>query len=120
MDIKDTTSKVSEGLDRAQERVTDLGQTAGAAFDGARHKTAAALDDTASSVRSSAETIETLSEGTAGKLSSAAEYVHSHDFSGMLLSMRQVIGRHPVGFAFLAASLGFLVGSTVQRSKPRD
>ena len=115
------TSKLSEGLDRAQERAEDLGRTAGEVLYGARQGTAAALEDAASSVRttgrSGAETTETLSAKSADKLDSAAAYVRSHDVRGMLLSMRQIIGRHPTGFVFLAAGLGFLAGSSVRRNK---
>jgi hypothetical protein len=119
MNIKEMTSKASEGLSRAQERVEELGQTAGEALDGARHETAAVLENAASSVRTTgrygAETIETLSGSAAGKLDSTAAYVRSHDVGGMLISLRQVIGRHPTGFFILAAGIGFLVGSAVRR-----
>ena len=120
MNIEEMTSKASEELDRAHECVEDLGQTAGEVLDGARQETAAALEDAASSVRtagrSGAEKTETLSAKTADRLNSAAAaYVRSHDVRGMLLSMRQVIARHPTAFVFLAAGLGFVVGSAVRR-----
>ena len=121
MNIKEMTSEASEGLDRAQERVQDLGHTAGGVLEGARQETAAALEDAASSVRSTgrsaAETTETLSGKAADQLDSAAAYVRSHDVLGMLRSVRQVIGRHPTAFVVLAAGLGFLVGSSVRRNK---
>lgn len=124
MDIKEMKSKASEGLDRAQECVEDLSYKAGEALDGARQETAAALDNAASTVRGTArqgaETIEKLSGKTADKLDSAAAYVRSHDLSGMLSSMREVIGRHPAAFVILAAGLGFVVGSAVRGNKSQD
>jgi hypothetical protein len=124
MDIKETTSKISAGLDRAQERMEELRQTSGQALDGARHETAAALENAASSIRSTgrygAETVEGLSESAAGRLDSTAAYVRSHDLGGALINLRQVISRHPTGFLFLAAGIGFLAGSAVQRSKSHE
>jgi hypothetical protein len=121
MNIKERTSRASEGLHRAQAHLEDLGRTAGETLDEARHGTAAALENAASSVRTTgrygAETIGTLSESAAGKLDSTAAYVRSHDVGGMLISLRQVIGRHPTGFLVLAAGIGFLAGSAVRRNK---
>jgi len=121
MNIKETTSKVSAGLHRAQERMEDLGRTSGETLDEARHGTATAFENAASSVRTSgrygAETIETLSESAAGKLDSTAAYVRRHSVGGMLINLRQVIRRHPTGFLVLAAGIGFLAGSAVRRNE---
>src|SRR5438445_2897200 len=112
MNITETTSRAGAGLHRAQERMEDLGQKAAEALDGARHETADALENAACSVRTTgrygAETIETLSGSAAGKLDSTADYVRSHDVGGMLMNLREVVGRHPTGFLILAAGLGFL------------
>jgi hypothetical protein len=95
-----------------------LGRTAGEKLDEARNGTADALENAASSVRTTgrygAETIGTLSESAAGKLDSTAAYVRSHDVGGMLISLRRVIRRHPTGFLVLAAGIGFLAGSAVR------
>jgi len=120
MNINETASKVGAGLYRGQERVDDLGRTAGEKLDEARHRTAAALENAASSVRTTgrqgAEAIGTLSENAAGKLDSTAAYVRGHDVVGMLVNLRQVIARNPTGFLVLAASIGFLAGSAVRRN----
>lgn len=119
MNIKETTSRASAGMNRAQERMQDLGRAAGETLEEARRGTAAALEDAASSVRTTgrqgAATIETLSESAAGKLDSTAAYVRSHDVGGMLSNLRQVIARHPTRFLVLAAGIGFLAGSAVRR-----
>ncbi len=121
MNITETASRSGAALHRAQERVENLGRTAGETLDEARHETAAALENAASSVRTTgrhgAETIGTLSENAAGKLDSTAAYVRSHDVGGMLINLRQVIGRHPTGFLVLAAGIGFLAGSAVRRNR---
>ena len=121
MNIRETTSRAGAALDRAQEGMENLGQTAGEALDKARHETAGALENAASSVRNTehygAETIETLSESAAGKLDSTAAYVRSHNVGGMLINLRQVIRRHPTGFLVLAAGIGFLACSAVRRNK---
>jgi len=121
MNITETATRSGAALHRAQERIEDLGRTAGETLDEARHGTAAALESAASSVRTrgrqGAETIGTLSESAAGKLDSTAAYVRSHDVGGVLINLRQAIGRHPTGFLVLAAGIGFLAGSAVRRSK---
>lgn len=121
MNITDTATKAGAALRRAQEHVEDLSRTAGETLDDARHRTAAALENAASSVRTTGsqgvETIDTLSQSAAGKLGSTAAYVRRQDVTGMLLNLRQVIGRHPTGFLILAAGIGFLAGSAVQRNK---
>jgi hypothetical protein len=123
MNITDTATRGGRALHRAQERMQDLGRTAGDTLDEARHETAATLEDAASSVRTTghqgAKTIETLSESAAVKLDSTAAYVRSHDVGGMLINLRQVIGRHPAGFLVLAAGIGFVAGSVVRRDKSR-
>jgi hypothetical protein len=113
MNITDATSKASAGLHLAQERMEDLGRAAGEKLDEARNETAAALENAASSVR----TIETMSGTAAGKLDSTAAYVRSHDLGGMLVSLREVMGRHPTAFIILAAGAGFLAGSAFRRNK---
>lgn len=124
MNIKETTSQMSAGLDRAQERVEELRQKAGETLDEARRETAAALEDAASSIRTTgrygAETIGTLSESAAGTLDSTASYLRRHDVRATLINLRQVIGRHPTGFLFLAAGIGYLAGSAVRRSKSHE
>lgn len=121
MNITETATRGGAALHRAQERMEDLGRTAGETLDEARHGTAAALENTASSVRTTgrhgAETIETLSESAAGRLDSTAAYVRSHDVGGMLINLREMIGRHPTGFLVLAVGIGFLAGSAVRRNK---
>jgi len=121
MNITETTSKVSAGLDRAQQRTENLGRTAGEALDEARNETAAALENAASSIRTTghygAETIETLSEGAASKLDSTAAYVRSHGVGGTFIHLRQVVARHPSGFLIVAAGIGFLAGSAYRRNK---
>ncbi len=120
MNLKDTASRAGASLSRAQERIEELGRTAGETLDEARQETADALDNTASSVRTAgrhgSETIEALSEGAAGKLGNTAAYVRSHDVGGMLADVRQVIGRHPTGFLVVAAGIGFLAGCFVRRN----
>ena len=122
MNIKETTSRARAELYRGQASMDDLGRTAGEKLDEARQATAGALENAAFSVRTTgrhgAETIDTLSESAAGKLDSTAAYVRSHDVGGMLINLRQVIGRNPAGFLLLAAGIGFLAGSAVRRNKP--
>ena len=121
MNITETATKAGAGLHRAQERVEDLGRAAGEKLDEARHGTAAALENAASSVRTTgrqgAKTIGTVSESAAGKLDSTAAYVRSHDVGGMLLNLRQVVALHPTRFLVLAAGIGFLAGSAFRRNK---
>ncbi len=121
MNTTEKAANTGAGLHRAQEHVEDLGRTVGEKLDEARSGTADALDSAASSVRSTgrrgAETIDNLSRSAAGKLESSAAYVRSHDVGGMLINLRQVMGRHPTGFVLLAAGIGFLAGSAVQRSR---
>jgi len=99
----------------------NLGRTAGEALDEARNEAAAALENTASSIRTTghygAETIETLSERAASKLDSTAAYVRSHDVGGTFIHLRQVVARHPSGFLIVAAGIGFLAGSAYRRNK---
>ena len=120
MNINEMTSKAGAGLYRGQERIDDLGRTAGEKLDEARHRTAAALENAASSVRTTgrqgAETIDTLAESAAGRLDATAAYVRGHDVGGMLINLRQAIARNPTGFLVLAASIGFLAGSAVRRN----
>lgn len=123
MNINETAAKAGAGLYRGQEQMDDLGRTAGEKLDEARHRTAAALEHAASSVRTTgrqgAEVIDSLSENAAGKLDSTAAYVRSHDVGGMLVNLRQVIAQNPTGFLVLAASIGFLAGSAVRRNSRR-
>ena len=51
MNISETTSRATTGLHRVQEHMEDLGRTAGAALDEARHETAAVLEGAAATVR---------------------------------------------------------------------
>jgi hypothetical protein len=122
MNINETASKVGAGLKHGQDHMDDLGRTAGEKLDDARYRTAAALENAASSVRTTgrqgAETIDSLSQTAAGKLDSTAAYVRNHNVGGMLVNLRQVIARNPTGFLVLAASIGFLAGSAVRRNKP--
>ncbi len=122
MNIMETKSNATRGLDRAQERMEDLKRTTGERLDEGSNGTADALQSAASSVRTSgrqgAEGIETLSQNAAGKLDSSAAYVRSHNVGDMLINLRQVIGKHPTGFLLLAAGIGFLAGSAIQRNKP--
>src|SRR5690348_7502864 len=117
MNMTETATKAGAGLYRAQEHLEDLGRTTGEKLDEARKGAADALETAASSVRSTgrqgAETIDTLSRSAAGKLDSTARYVRSHDVGGMLINLRQAIGRHPAGFVILAAGIGFLAGRVV-------
>lgn len=123
MNINETAAKAGAGLYRGQEQMDDLGRTAGEKLDEARNRTAAALENAASSVRTTgrqgAEVIDSLSENAAGKLDSTAAYVRSHDVGGMLVNLRQVIAQNPTGFLVLAASIGFLAGSAVRRNSRR-
>jgi hypothetical protein len=120
MNITETTSNASRELDQAQERMEDLRRTAAEGLD-ARNGTADALESVASSVRTSgrqgAERIDTLSRSAAGKLDSTAAYVRSHNVGDMLVNLGQVIAKHPTGFLLLAAGIGFLAGSAIQRNK---
>lgn len=120
MDITETTSNASRELDQAQERMQDLRRTAAERLE-ARNGTADALESVASSVRTTgrqgAERIDTLSESAAGKLDSTAAYVRSHNVGDMLVNLGQLIGKHPTGFLLLAAGIGFLAGSAIQRNK---
>lgn len=124
MNIEETVSKAGAGLHDARESVENLGRTAGETLDAARHGTAAALENAASSVRATAQagaaTMGTLADSAAGKLDSTAAYVRSHDVGGMLRSIRNVISRHPTGFVIVAAGLGFLAGSEFRRIKPHE
>lgn len=52
-----------------------------------------------------------------GKPDSTAAYEPSHDVGGMLINLRQLIGRHPSGFLIVAVGIGFLAGSAVRRNK---
>ena len=121
MKITDTATMAGAGLQRAQEHLGQMGRTAGETVDKARAETADALENAASSIRSSgrrgAETIDSMSRSAAGKLDSTASYVRNHDVEGMLVNLRQVIGRHPTGFLVLAAAIGFFAGSVVRRKK---
>jgi hypothetical protein len=120
MNITETTSNASRELDQAQERMQDLRRTAAERLE-ARNGTAEALDSVASSVRTTgrqgSERIDTLSESAAGKLDSTAAYVRSHNVGDMLVNLGQLIGKHPTGFLLLAAGIGFLAGSAIQRNK---
>ena len=119
MNITETTSNASRELDQAQERMQDLRRTAAERLE-ARNGTAEALESVASSVRTTgrqgAERIDTLSESAAGKLDSTAAYVRSHNVGDMLVNLGQFIGKHPTGFLLLAAGIGFLAGSAIQRN----
>ena len=121
MTITETTSSDRRELDQAEERMEDLRRTAAEGLE-ARDGTADALEGVASSVRATgrqgAERIDTLSQSAAGKLDSAAAYVRSHNVADMLISLGQVIAKHPTGFLLLAAGIGFLAGSAIQRNKP--
>lgn len=121
MSITETATRAGAGLHRGQERMDDLGRTTGEKLDAARHVTAAALENAASSVRTTGrqgtETIETLAESAADKLDSTAAYMRSHDVGGMLINLRQMIGRNPARFLLLAAGIGFLAGSILHRDK---
>jgi len=106
------------------ETASNLGRTAGETLDKARQETAAALENAATSVRSTghhgAETMETMTESAAAKLDSTAAYVRSHDVGAALTSIRQVISRHPTTFLVLAAGIGFLAGSAFERTKSTE
>ena len=120
MNITETTSNASRELDQAQERMQDLRRTVAERLE-ARNGTADALESVASSVRTTgrqgAERIDTLSQSAAAKLDSTAAYVRSHNVGDMLVNLGQLIGKHPTGFLLLAAGIGFLAGSAIQRNK---
>ena len=121
MNVTENIANTGPGANRVRERLEELGRTTGEKLDEVRNGTADALESAASSVRSTgrrgAETIDTVSRNAAGKLDSSAAYVRSHDVGGMLINLRQVMGRHPTGFVLLAAGIGFLAGSAVRRNR---
>ena len=123
MYITETISKGGAGLDQAQERMEELRRIESEKLE-ARNGIADTLEDAASSVRitgrQGAQSVDDLSESTAGRLDSTAAYVRSHDVGDMLLNLQQVIGKNPAAFLLLAASIGFLAGSAVRRIKSRQ
>ena len=110
--------------DRARqvgESVSDMARTAGNTIDENRASAADRLEDAASAVRDTANTlpggerVKEFAQGAAARLSTGADYVRSHDVDRMLADVKTAVRNNP-GIALLgAAAFGFLFGRALSR-----
>src|ERR1700730_7322334 len=104
----------------AKEKAAQLGRSAVRRVDEGRTSAAGALQSTADSLRSGAqssgEAISNVANRTAEKLESTANYVRDHDFRGMMQDVEEVVRRNPTPSLFAAIAVGFLMGSALRRS----
>ena len=117
--MNETTVHPGEPLSGSNQRLNDLSRTAGRKVGEAQVGTAEALENAASTVRTSgrtgSEAIDNLTESAAGKLDSTAAYVRSPRLEGTLRTFRQVIRRHPTSSLILGAAIGLLAGTVLWR-----
>jgi ElaB/YqjD/DUF883 family membrane-anchored ribosome-binding protein len=113
-------------MDRAEERVKEVGHEAMEAIDGKRVSAADSLAGAATNLHSTAdkaaelgqkggEKVSNFAHGAADKLQASADYVRDHDFKDMMQSVEGFVRRNP-GQALVAASVvGFLTARVMRR-----
>ena len=112
-------------MDRAEDRVKEVGNEALDAIDGKRSTAADSLSGVATRLHSGAdraanlgqksgEKISHLAHSAADKLQSSADYVREHDFKDMMHSVENFVRKHP-GQALVAAGVvGFLAARAMR------
>jgi ElaB/YqjD/DUF883 family membrane-anchored ribosome-binding protein len=114
------TDAIGDAASQVKEKAAQLGRTAVRKVDETRGSTAEALQSTANSLRSGAqssgEAISNAANRTAEKLESTAKYVREHDFRGMMQDVEEVVRRNPSQSLVAAIAMGFLMGSALRRS----
>lgn len=113
-------------MDRAEDRVKEVGHDAMKAMDGKRVSAADSLAGVATNLHSGAdkaaelgqkggEKVSNFAHGAADKLQASADYVREHDFKDMMQSVEGFVRRNP-GQALVAAGVvGFLTARVMRR-----
>jgi ElaB/YqjD/DUF883 family membrane-anchored ribosome-binding protein len=112
-------------MERAEDRVKEVGHDAMKAMDGKRTSAADSLAGAATSLHSGAdkaanfgqksgEKVSDFAHGAADKLQAGADYVREHDFKDMMQSVDGFVRRNP-GQALVAAGVvGFLTARAMR------
>ena len=118
-DFGKTVSELGDRVSDARDNVENRARIAGQQFDQARHDTADALDQAASSVRRAggrgADAIDNTISGAANRMDATASYVDDHDVRSALTGLRRFGQRHPAAAMAAGVALGMLAGSLVTR-----
>jgi phage I-like protein len=117
--MKETAVHPTTNSSSASERLNELSRVAGRTVAEAQVGAAEALENAASSVRTSArhgsEAIDNLAERAAGKLDSTAARVRSPDLETPVTTLGRFIRRHSTASLILGAAIGLFAGSAVWR-----
>ena len=112
--------QISDTVDNAKERASDLGRRAVDRVDAQRQPAAGALDRTADTLHQQgdriASTAANAAHATADKLQNVADYVRSHDTRAMVDDAGDLVRRYPAQSLVAAAAVGFLVGRALRNS----
>lgn len=112
-------------MDRAEDRVKEVGHDAMKALDSKRSSAADSLAGVADNLHSGAdkaadlgqksgEKVSNFAHGAADKLQASADYVRDHDFKQMMQSVENFVRRNP-GQALVAAGVvGFLTARAMR------
>jgi hypothetical protein len=114
------TDKLADVATQAKEKAAEFGRSTVEKVDQSRVATADALQNTAGSLRSgaqsSAEAISGLANKTADSLELTSRYMREHDFQGMLRDLKEVVQRNPGPSLIAAAAFGVLLGAAFRRT----
>ncbi len=117
-EINKAADAIGDTAAQVKEKAAHLGRSAAQKVDEGRGATAGALQSTANSLRSTAqssgEAISNVANRTAEKLESTANYVRDHDFRGMMKDLEEVVRRNPAPSLCAAVGLGFLMGAALR------
>jgi ElaB/YqjD/DUF883 family membrane-anchored ribosome-binding protein len=110
------TERISDVAAAAKQKAYEAGRQATDQVDAKRGPTADALENAASTVHKTAEslpggeTVRSMAHSTAEKLESTAGYIREHDVKAMFSDVENVVRRNPGPSLLIAAALGFLIG----------
>jgi ElaB/YqjD/DUF883 family membrane-anchored ribosome-binding protein len=108
--------RISDVAAAAKQKAYEAGRQATDQVDAKRGPTADVLENAASTVHKTAEslpggeTVRNVAHSTAEKLESTAGYIREHDVKAMFSDVEDVVRRNPGPSLLIAASIGFLIG----------
>jgi ElaB/YqjD/DUF883 family membrane-anchored ribosome-binding protein len=120
-DVSTAARDITERARNAAASVTDAAGDAAAAIDERRSTAADGLDTAASALYDKAddlpggETVRDVARATAGRLSTGADYVRSHDAKRMMADVESFVRSNPGPALAVAAAFGFLLGRALSR-----
>ncbi|MDP9064862.1 MAG: hypothetical protein M3O06_03230 [Pseudomonadota bacterium] len=110
------SNTLSDASSQLKNKAAQLGQSATDKANEGRHAAAGGLASAAASLHDSAdglpggERVSGLAHSAADKMSSAADYIKSHDVDAVMEDLQTLVKNNPVPAMLTAAAVGFLLG----------